>query len=129
MHRYFPQTELIEFCTSKNIVIQAYCPLGNLKSPGEEDVTPLNEPIVAELAKKLGKSPGQIILRWGLQNGSVVLPKSTTPSRIADNLALFDFELSAEDMQKMAELAKKRKRFINPPVRGDGSRIFPVISA
>ena len=124
MHRYLQQNEMLAYCAAKNIVVQAYSPLGNLKHPGSEDVTPLNEPIVAEIAKKLGKSPAQVILRWGIQHTGVVLPKSTTPSRIAENLALFDFELSAEQMKQMAELGQRQQRFVNPAIRPDGSKIF-----
>lgn len=110
IHPYFQQDEMIAYCKSKNITIEAYSPLGNLKNTGEEDVTPLNDPVVAELGKKYNKSAGQIVLRWGLQHSGVVLPKSTNPERIKQNLSITDFTLSDEDMAKMKELGKKNHR-------------------
>lgn len=125
VHPYFPQNDLLAYCRARQIVVEGYCPLGNLKNPGQEDVTPLNEPLVAEIGKKYGKTPAQVILRWGVQHTGVILPKSVTASRIAENLQLFDFSLTDDDMARMAELGKKQLRFCNPNFAGkDGSKIF-----
>ncbi|RMZ97105.1 aldose reductase-like [Brachionus plicatilis] len=96
----FQNAELIEFCQKKNIVVVAYAPLGApdrawLKT---EDPVPLQHPIVLNLAKKHNKSPAQIILRWLLQRGLVVIPKSVNPTRIEENSKIFDFNLSSEEM-------------------------------
>lgn len=126
---YFPQDELLAFVKSQNMILVHYSPLGNLRNKGAEDDTPLNDPVVATLAKKHSKSAAQIILRWGLQQGHVVLPKSVTPSRIRENIALFDFELDAEDMVAMKALGAKQKRYVNPTFAfkngASGANVFP----
>ena len=96
-HPYFQQKELKEFCAKHNIFIESYCPLMNGR-----DV--LQDEVIKELATKHGKTAAQVILRWHLQEGSIVIPKSVTPSRIEENFNLFDFELSADDLAKIAEL-------------------------
>jgi len=123
---YLQQDELLAYAKKNGLVIVAYSPLGNLKREGAEDFTPLNEPVVASIAKKHHKSPAQIVLRWGLQHGQVVLPKSVTPERIRANLALFDFALDEADMAAMKELGQKKYRFINPDFNVNGTHVFPV---
>jgi diketogulonate reductase-like aldo/keto reductase len=115
---FFPQDELLAFCKSKNIIVTAFCPLGNLGKGGADDFTPLNHATVKSIAEKHHKTAGQIVLRWGVQHGQVVLPKSVNPDRIRSNIQLFDFELDAEDMQQLAELGKKQHRFIKPVFGG-----------
>ncbi len=66
----------------------------------------LNDRVIAELAKKYGKTPAQVILRWHLQTGVIAIPKTVTPSRMEENLDVFDFELSGEDMKVIASLDK-----------------------
>lgn len=126
---YFQQEELLAFAKSQDMILVAYSPLGNLRHKGTEHDTPLNDPVVASLAKKHGKSPAQIILRWGVQHGHVVLPKSVTPSRIRENIAIFDFELSKEDMEAMRALGNKHKRYVNPNFAfkngASGAHVFP----
>lgn len=96
-HPYFQQRELQDFCEKHHIIIEAYSPLMNGK-----DV--LNDSIVKEIAKAHGKTAAQVILRWHLQTGVITIPKSVTPSRIEENFDVFDFELTAEDMEKMTAL-------------------------
>lgn len=96
-HPYFQQRELQDFCEKHHIIIEAYSPLMNGK-----DV--LNDSVVKEIAKAYGKTAAQVILRWHLQTGVITIPKSVTPSRIEENFDVFDFELTAEDMEKMAAL-------------------------
>ncbi|KAG2377600.1 hypothetical protein C9374_009116 [Naegleria lovaniensis] len=107
---YFPNSRLIETMKSSlfgGIQIVAYCPLGR--------GAVLEDAIIQELAQNYKRSPSQIILRWGLQRGVVLLPKSTTPERIKENIQLFDFELSEEDVKRITnELGKKRKRSVDP---------------
>ena len=98
-HPYFPQTELKELLDKHNIALQSWYPLG-----GRENKSILEEPIVSELAEKYGKTAAQVIMRWHVQQGNIVIPGSKPPSHIADNIDIFDFELSDEDMEAMAAL-------------------------
>jgi len=129
-HPYWNQSELIEDLKGENIQITSYSPLGNLGRPVGDPlhgVTPLEDPIIKELATKLKKTPAQIIIRWHLQSGVSCIPKSTTPSRIIENLSVFDFALSAEDMTAINNLGHKMIRFVSPdflPGSGDEARIF-----
>lgn len=87
----FPQRETVSFCKKHNVLVQAYSPLGTGKL--------LSAETLLALAKKYGKSPAQVALRWSLQMGFNPLPKSVTPSRIEENTKLFDFSLSNDDME------------------------------
>jgi 2,5-diketo-D-gluconate reductase A len=80
------------------IVTESWSPLGG------EGASLLSEPALAAIGVKYGKSPAQVVLRWHVQNGLVVIPKSASPSRMADNLAIFDFELDTEDLAQLATL-------------------------
>lgn len=88
-----PQEELVSFCRQHGILLEAYSPLGTGSI--------FDNPIAQELAQKYGKSIAQIALRWSLQKGFLPLPKSVTPKNIEDNLQIFDFELSAEDVARL----------------------------
>ena len=89
-HPYLYQSGLLEFCRSKGIVVEAYSSLGNGNL--------LGVPEVAAIARELQRSPAQVLLRWGLQKGCVVLPKSTSQGRIEENGRLFDFSLSEKEL-------------------------------
>lgn len=95
---FFQQRELRELLDKNNVKIEAYQPLGH----GNKDL--LAHPVFTRLAEKYGKDTGQIILRFEVQNGLIVLPKSTNPSRIASNLDIFDFELTSEEMKEIYAL-------------------------
>ncbi|MBP3372555.1 MAG: aldo/keto reductase [Clostridia bacterium] len=84
------QEELVSYCKANDILVQAWSPLGQGNLIGHETIT--------TMAEKYGKSPAQLILRWVLQNGVVPLSKSITPSRIAENAQIFDFEIAEDDM-------------------------------
>src|SRR5690606_774277 len=90
LHPTFSQEPLVAVNSELGIVTQSYSPLGLSKD--------LANPDIQELASKLGRTPAQVILRWHIQKGYVVFPKSVTPERIEENFKIFDFELSAEDM-------------------------------
>lgn len=96
-HPYLQQTELRAFCEKHNIQVEAYSPLMNGTNIMDHDV-------IRELAKQHGKTPAQIILRWHVQSDLVVIPKTVTPSRMKENLDVFDFELSEADMAQIATL-------------------------
>ncbi|MBR3118143.1 aldo/keto reductase [Oceanobacillus profundus] len=98
-HPYLQQKELRAFCEKHGIKVEAYSPLMNGKDVLENDV-------IKEIAKHQGKTPAQTILRWHLQSDMVVIPKTVTPSRMKENLDVFDFELNKEEMDKIDQLDK-----------------------
>ena len=98
-HPYYQQNEMKEKLKKYDTKIQAWFPLG-----GRGNDSVLTEDIIKELSNKYGKSPAQIILRWHNQKGVIVIPGSKNPEHIKDNLNIFDFELSEEDMKKIDEL-------------------------
>lgn len=87
------QQALLAYCESQNIALEAYSPLTRGKR--------LDTPLIGELAKKYGKTNAQIMIRWSLQHGLVVIPKSSKKERIKENADVFGFELNVEDMKKM----------------------------
>ena len=106
-HPYYPQTEMKRYLAKHDIAVQAWYPLG-----GRDNKVILEEPVVAELAAKYGKTAAQIIMRWHIQENNVVIPGSKTPSHIADNIDVFDFELSEEEMAEMHALDKGKPFYI-----------------
>lgn len=100
LHPDFTQTELRDFCEIHNIAVESWSPLGGSRSGNAV----LHESVLSELAAKYGKTPAQIALRWHIQNGLVVIPKSVHAERIRENIDIFDFELSLSDMSRIAEL-------------------------
>jgi len=103
LHILHPQNELVDLCKKLNITVTSYGPLG---SPGSAVVRGglqgncLGNPLVVELAKKYNKSPAQILLRQIIQRGISVIPKSTNPGRVQENINIFDFELTREDLKR-----------------------------
>ncbi|WP_405498682.1 aldo/keto reductase [Nocardia sp. NBC_00511] len=97
LHPYFSQREMRELATSLGVAVEAWSPLGQGGSL-------LAEPVLVQLAEKYGKTPAQIVLRWHLQLGNIVIPKSVTPSRIAENIDVFDFELTDGDVASITAL-------------------------
>lgn len=99
-HPYYPQTALKEYLKEMKALIMAWYPLGH----GDKALQ--NEEVFAELAGKYGKSKAQIILRWHTQVGNIVIPGSKNEAHIKDNINIFDFTLTAEEIQKIATLNK-----------------------
>ncbi|MCP2258452.1 Aldo/keto reductase [Streptoalloteichus tenebrarius] len=107
LHPNFPQTELREFHARHGIATEAWAPLaqgGDL----------LRDASLAGVAEKHGRTPAQVVLRWHLQLGNIVIPKSVTPSRIRENIAVFDFELDDEDMATIARLETGKRNGPDP---------------
>ncbi|KAL5106708.1 Prostaglandin F synthase 1 [Taenia crassiceps] len=98
---HWHNTKLIEFCQSKNILVEGYAPLGSTGFVKGQVRPVLEEANVAEIARRHKKTPAQVLLRHGLQRGIVVLVKSVTPERIRSNFDVFDFELTDEEMGKL----------------------------
>jgi diketogulonate reductase-like aldo/keto reductase len=90
------QKKLLEYCNAHAITLTAYCPLTH----GDK----LSHPAIAAIGKRYGKTGAQVLLRWALQHGVIAIPKSARLDRIAENVALYDFELAAEDMRALDAL-------------------------
>ncbi|HEX5565933.1 MAG TPA: aldo/keto reductase, partial [Streptomyces sp.] len=97
LHPHFPQAEARAFHAEHGIATEAWSPLGQGRGL-------LQDPTVGSLARKHGRTPAQVVLRWHLQLGNVVIPKSATPSRIEENIDVFGFTLDEDDMARMAGL-------------------------
>ena len=95
-HPYLQQHELFALHRELGIATESWSPLGQ--------GTVLGDPVIRAIADRLGRTPAQVILRWQLQLGNIVVPKSATESRIRENIALFDFELSEDDMAAFATI-------------------------
>ncbi|MHB1833851.1 MAG: aldo/keto reductase [Solirubrobacteraceae bacterium] len=98
-HPYFAQQDVQDLGAAHGILAQAWSPIGGITfyRDGSHGST-LEDPVIGQIATAHEKTPAQVMLRWGLQHGRSVIPKSTKPSRIAENINVFDFELSAEEM-------------------------------
>lgn len=109
VHPYSQEQELKTFLTQENMVIQAWYPLGH------GDKALLEEPVFSKLAEKYGKSNAQIILRWHVQAGNVVIPGSKNPEHIRANFDLFDFSLDDTEMAEIAALDKNKRYYTSTP--------------
>ncbi len=107
VHPYLDQRRVIAACARHGISITAYCPLGRGKVPGDA--------VLAAIGKRHGKTASQVALRWLVQQGIVVIPRSSKPERLAENMALFDFSLSDAEMAEIAGLRRPDARVVNPP--------------
>lgn len=105
VHPYSQEKALKQFLAQEGMVIQAWYPLGH------GDKALINEPLFTELAQKYGKSNAQIILRWHIQDGNIVIPGSKNAEHIRDNFDLFDFSLSDEEMAKIAAMDQKKRYY------------------
>ncbi|XP_014292196.1 1,5-anhydro-D-fructose reductase [Halyomorpha halys] len=113
LHIYLQQKELVSFCKQNRITLCGYSPLG---SPGqikfrekqglstEGILSPLEDPVIKEIADKYNKQPSQVLLRYMIEYGVAVIPRSTNPERIKQNFNVFDFELTKEEFEKISSL-------------------------
>ena len=109
VHPYSQEKELKKFLAKEGMVIQAWYPLGH------GDKALIQESLFTELGKKYGKSNAQIILRWHIQDGNIVIPGSKNPAHIKDNFDLFDFALTDEEMAKITALDKQKRYYTSTP--------------
>lgn len=109
VHPYYQERQLKEYLKKEGMVIQAWYPLGH------GDKALLEEPLFRELGRKYGKSTAQIILRWHIQTGNIVIPGSKNPAHIQDNFDLFDFSLTAQEMAQIAAMDKNVRYYTSTP--------------
>lgn len=103
LNPYLPQGELRGYHAGRGIATEAWAPLDRAGSL-------LREPAVVELAERHERTPAQIVLRWSLELGNVVIPRSSSPERIEENLRVFDFELAADEVERLTALGERRAR-------------------
>jgi len=106
---YFQRNELVNYCLENKIIVIAHTSLGspgNCMSDHHKAPPLMDDAVVKAIAEAKGKSASHVLLRWAIQRPTVVIPKSVTPSRIASNSELFDFELSTEEMNQINALDK-----------------------
>jgi diketogulonate reductase-like aldo/keto reductase len=110
LHPYFQQPDVQNLDAEHGILTQAWSPIGGITfyRDGSHGST-LDDPVIGDIASAHGKTPAQVMLRWGVQHGRSVIPKSTKPSRIAENIDVFDFELSADEMAAIDGLDSARR--------------------
>lgn len=117
LHPYLTQDKLLRFCRDSRIAVTAFSPLAAQSyfslNMARADESVLEQPVIRAAAERHGKTPAQVVLRWGVQRGTAVVPKTASPERLRENLALFDFELSAAEMQQISALNRNR-RFNDP---------------
>lgn len=118
-HPFLTQEKLLRLASDFDIAVTAFSPLGALSyvslDMASDADTVLTAPPVVAAAERLGRTPAQIVLRWGVQRGTAIIPKTTRIERLRENLALFDFELSSDEMQSISALNQNR-RFNDPGV-------------
>lgn len=117
LHPYLTQDKLLRFCHESGVAVTAFSPLGaqsyfslGMADPGE---SVLSQPVIQAIAVRHKRTPAQIVLRWGTQRQTAVVPKTTQPERLHENLALFDFELAKDEMNTISSLNQNR-RFNDP---------------
>jgi D-xylose reductase len=131
LHPYLAQEKLLRFCRESSVAVTAFSPLAaqsyfsiGMARP-EESV--LDEAVVRRAAERANKTPAQVVLRWGVQRGTSIVPKTSQPNRLRENIDIFDFELTAEEMRAISALDRNR-RFNDPGVFCEGAfgTFFPI---
>ncbi len=112
VHPFLTQDDVRAFCGGHQIAVEAWSPLAR---GGEL----LGDPTVVSVAKAAGKSPAQVVLRWHIERGDIIFPKSVSPSRIKENIDIFDFELSASDIEAITALNKNLRTGPDPDTFGE----------
>jgi len=113
LHPYLQQPDLLAFADEQGIPLTAYSPLGSYDRPEEmkadDEPVLLEDPAIAEIAERHDASPAQVLISWAVHRGTAVIPKSTTPAHIRENLAAADLALTEEDMATIASLNRSRR--------------------
>jgi D-xylose reductase len=117
LHPYLTQDKLLRYCRESHIAVTGFSPLAAQSyfslQMAQPDESVFEQPAVKAAAEQHNKTPAQVVLRWGVQRGAAVVPKTVQLERLRENLAIFDFELSAEEMQAISALHRGR-RFNDP---------------
>jgi len=103
---YLTQDGVRQFCADHEITVEAWSPLGRGKV--------LTDPTVTDIARGYGRTPAQVVVRWHIERGDVIFPKSVTPARISENIDVFDFELTGEDVEAIAALNRDQRTGPDP---------------
>jgi alcohol dehydrogenase (NADP+) len=115
LHPLLAQNALLEGCRERGIVLTAYAPLGSAGGTSAraqlDAPAPLRDPVVHSIAARLGATPAQVLLAWGMQRGTCVIPKSVHPDRLRENLAATELELDRYDMEALATLDRGERIF------------------
>jgi 2,5-diketo-D-gluconate reductase A len=103
---YLTQDDVRRFCAEHQIAVEAWSPLARSNA--------LGDPTIDDIARRVGKTPAQVILRWHIERGDIVFPKSVTAARIRENIDIFDFELSGEDVEAISALNRNERTGPDP---------------
>jgi 2,5-diketo-D-gluconate reductase A len=103
---YLTQDELRRFCAQHQIAVEAWSPLARGRA--------VDDPTITSIARRVGKTPAQVILRWQIERGDIVFPKSVNPARIRENIDIFDFELTGEDVEAISALNRNERTGPDP---------------
>jgi len=103
---YLTQDDVRGFCAEHQIAVEAWSPLARGHA--------LSDPTIDDIARRVGKTPAQVILRWHIERGDIVFPKSVTPSRIRENINIFDFDLTGEDVEAISALNRNERTGPDP---------------
>jgi 2,5-diketo-D-gluconate reductase A len=106
VHPYLTQDDVRGFCAEHGIAVEAWSPIGQGRV--------LNDPVISSIAKRAGKTPAQVVLRWHIERGDIIFPKSVTPSRVKENFDIFDFDLSGGDVAEISALNKDQRTGPDP---------------
>jgi 2,5-diketo-D-gluconate reductase A len=103
---YLTQDDVRGFCAEHQIAVEAWSPLARGHA--------LSDPTIDDIARRVGRAPAQVILRWHIERGDIVFPKSITPSRIRENIDIFDFDLTGEDVEAISALNRNERTGPDP---------------
>jgi 2,5-diketo-D-gluconate reductase A len=106
VHPYLTQDEVRGFCADHGIAVEAWSPIG-------QGVV-LDDPVIVSIADRVGQTPAQVVLRWHIERGEIIFPKSVTPSRIKENFGIFDFKLAGADVAEISALNKNQRTGPDP---------------
>jgi 2,5-diketo-D-gluconate reductase A len=106
VHPYLTQEPLRQYCGDRQIAVEAWSPIAQGKV--------LDDPTIVSIAERHGKTPAQVVLRWHIQRGDIVFPKSVTPARVKENIDIFDFELPGEDVEAISALNRDEREGPDP---------------